>query len=225
MIEENNNTSGQNTTLSHELIAKEEQNIAIFFAAFAIQYYLHKNLLQQEIIYPNYLKYYADIKILASQRIFIKNLIVDKNYQTICSYIETSLLQNKEAFPHNFFLSKMNKANKIFYIRQIFSHSNQILKKYQFFSIFDKKSTIDLSELYTFLKPLSLDEQILCLSRIYINIDDQNHDKQKTIFQSFHENFQRCVLELEKNNKLFKKINTNNLETIRLFFKNSKNNH
>jgi hypothetical protein len=223
MIEETNNTNGQNTTLSHEMIAKEEQNIAIFFAAFSIQYYLHKNLLQKEIFYPDYLKYYNDIKTFASQRIFIKNLIADKQYQEICSNLENTLLQNKESFPHHFFLSKINKANKIFYIRQIFSHSNQILKKYQFFSIFDKKSSIDLKKLYPFLEPLSIDEQILCLTRIYMNIEDSFIEKQKTIFQSFYENFQRCVLELEKNNKLFKKINTNNLETIRLFFKNHKN--
>ena len=60
------NTSAQNT-LAHELSARDEQFVGIFFAAFAIQYYLHKEMLSVKMTAPIFLDFF---KVLIKKLLF-----------------------------------------------------------------------------------------------------------------------------------------------------------
>lgn len=199
MTQNKNNThhllseqSGQNT-LAHELLARDEQFVGIFFAAFAIQYYLHKDMLAKKINPPVFLDFFKDIELYASQRVFIKNIISNKKYKLICEEVQNLLIEyniNQEKRPYEIFLSRMNKA---FLIRQIFKHSNQILEKYRFIGNFINKeiNEIDYKILYEKMWHLPIEQQLLICVCIFSKLQDSFESKKKSIGSSFLENTKR----------------------------------
>ena len=118
------------------------------------------------------------------------------------------------------FLRELN--NKSFLIRQIFGHSSQVLPKYTFIN---KYLEIDITKvnidmLFREMENLSIEEQVLCLSRIFIKLQDQYVDKQKTIKQSFEENLKRTKEELINNQESRKNVNMKNIDMLEEFYKN-----
>jgi hypothetical protein len=181
------------STLAHELIAKEEQNIGIFFAAFAIQYYFHKEILKQKIAEPVFVKFFGDIDLYASQRVLIKNIINNRHYRPICEELEKYFMEynsNDEKLPHNIFLGRVNKA---FLIRQIFKHTDQVLSKYNFIEkyIGQDIAHLNLDDLYADMNGIQIEQQILVLVRIFIHMKDGFENKKKTLLDSFIENIKR----------------------------------
>jgi hypothetical protein len=185
-------TSLNNNTLAHELVAREEQNIAIFFISFAIQLYLTKEMLKKDLNKPKFLLYYGDIELFASQRVLIKNIILNKDYKGFCEDIEKFLIESniKENLPHECFFNKINKS---FLIRQIFNQTDQVLSKYKFINKFINLNIteLDLSELFSLMVELPREQQILIISRIFSNIHDRFENKKKSIQWSFLENLER----------------------------------
>ena len=198
MIQNNNNhlsePSGQNT-LAHELLARDEQFVGIFFAAFAIQYYLHKDMLSKKLNPPVFLDFFKDIELYASQRVFIKNMVSNKKYKPICEEIQNLLMEyntNQDRRPYDIFLSRMNKS---FLIRQIFKHSDQVLEKYRFIGNFINKdiNEIDYRELYEKMWHLPVEQQLLICVCIFSKLHDNFESKKKSIGSSFLENTKRLV--------------------------------
>lgn len=185
-------TSGHNT-LAHELLARDEQFVGIFFAAFAIQYYLHRDMLNIKIREPQFLDLFKDIELYASQRVFIKNIISNKKYKGICEEMHSYLLeynQNQEKRPYDIFLSRINKG---FLIRQIFKHTDQVLEKYRFVGNFINKdiSQLDQDDLFNKMWHLPVEQQLLVCVCIFSKLSDNFENKKKPLGQSFVENSQR----------------------------------
>lgn len=196
------NTSTGNT-LAHEIILKEEQNVGIFFAAFAIQFYFHKEIISKKVSEPSYLRLFSDIDIYASQRVFIKNIITNKNYRRVVNEIENLFLEysgDDSKMPYLLMLSRINKG---FLIRQIFSQTDQVLTKYEFVHEFVGKdiTQLDFDKLSDRMKFLPEEEQILVLSRLFIMMRDGFEDRKKTLKSSFSENIIRMKNEYESKNK------------------------
>lgn len=201
MKKENTNTGN---TLAHEIILKEEQNIGIFFAAFAIQFYFHKEMIASKIHKPAFLRLFSDIDIYASQRVFVKNIITNKKYSKIVSTMENLFLEytgDNSKMPYLLILSRMNKG---FLIRQIFSQTDQVLTKYQFVQNFVGKdiSKLDFNLLQDKMQFLPEDQQILILSRLFILMRDGFEDRKKTLRSSFAENITRMKQDYESKNKI-----------------------
>lgn len=214
------NTNGTNSsTLAHELVARDEQIVGIFFSAFAIQYFLHKDMLNNKLTAPSFINIFSDIDTFATQRMFIKNLIGNKKYIKVIEEIQSIFLEfcshsNKNPQPYLLFLSRINKA---FLIRQIFNHSDQVLDKYQFIDDYLNKEQIDLDKLNTKIWHFPVEQQILILSRIYSTISDGYSEKMKTILNSYRENLQRLLDEAQKNPNRYQAVALTNLK----FFKQS----
>lgn len=188
------NTPSAQNTLSHELLARDEQNVGIFFASFAIQYYLHKEMLSVKLNHPpKFLDEFQDVELYASQRVFIKNIIGNKKYKTICEEIEGLLLEYNDKIskkPHDIFLLRLNKS---FLIRQIFGHSQQLMEKYRFVRNFIGKEINEISdeELLAKMWHLPVEQQVLVCAAVFSNIKDNFGNKKKTIADSFIENAKR----------------------------------
>lgn len=197
----NNFTTGN--TLAHENILKEEQNIGIFFAAFAIQFYFSKEMLSSKLFKPNYLKLFSDIDLFASQRVFIMNIIKNKKYYKINQMMEGLFLEYHGDDKKMPYINLLNRMNKGFLIRQIFGQTDQILSKYLFISNFlDRDITqIDFDSLYDAMESLPTEQQILVLSRIFILMSDSFEQKKKTIYVSFLENTLRVKTDYESKGK------------------------
>lgn len=181
------------STLAHELVAREEQNIGIFFAAFSIQFYMTREMLKQRLNKPVFLNHFGDVEVFASQRIFIKNIIINKYYQNLCEEIEYLLIEHNNddtKQPHELLLSRINKA---FLIRQIFKQTDQVLPKYHFVEDFlgQEINNIDMDILYKKMETLPVEQQILVLSRIFTQVKDSFENKKKPILASFIENVMR----------------------------------
>lgn len=190
-------------TLAHELVAREEQNVGIFFAAFAIQYYLTKEMLHYNLHKPGFLVFVGDIELYASQRVFIKNIILNTKYQHLISKMEFILLEHNahaEKLPHEILLSKFNKA---FLIRQIFKQTDQVLPKYSFIDKYLGINIIDLDldELYISMEDLTIEQQVLVLTRIFSQLTDSFEGKKKSIYSSFIGNIKSIRQELIKKGK------------------------
>lgn len=211
----NDITSNINTsTVAHELIARDEQIVGVFFAAVAIQYYLHKDMLSNKLVAPNFLNIFADIETYATQRMFIKNLIGNAKYKKVIEdmqsiYLEYNVNPSKNPQPYLLFLSRINKA---FLIRQVFNHSDQILDKYRFIEDFVGQEQVDLDKLNTKMWHFPVEQQILILARIYSTIHDEYDEKKKTVFNSYKENVQRLIYEASKNPTRYQIIQQNNLK-------------
>lgn len=182
--------SSDYNTLAHEMIAKEEENIAIFFSSFAIQAYMRRNLLMRKNMKtPFFINKNKDIVLYASQRFLIRNIITQ--YQDITEYIEQLFIDTDGTKdPEVIFFQGLNKA---FLIRQIFQQTDQVLKKYDFINEFLplKFSEINFNELKKKMENLTLKEQILVLVRIFVNMKDDFTDRNRTIGVSFVENIVR----------------------------------
>jgi len=214
----NENTASMNTTtVAHELVTRDEQIVGMFFSAFAIQYFLHKDMLNNKLIPPNFLNICADIETYATQRMFIKNLIGNKKYSKVIEDLQSIFLEycanpTKNSQPYLLFLSRINKA---FLIRQVFQHSDQILEKYQFIQEFLGQEQVDLDKLNTKMWHFPVEQQILILARIYSTIHDEYEDKKKTIMNSYKENVQRLIEEVNKNPNRYQVIQVNNLKVFK----------
>lgn len=196
------NTNTGNT-LAHEIILKEEQNIGIFFAAFAIQFYFNKEMMSSKVYKPSFLRLFSDIDIYASQRVFVKNIITNKNYSKVVNALENLFLEysgDDAKMPYLLMLSRINKG---FLIRQIFSQTDQILSKYEFISDFIGKdiSQLDFDVLHEKMQFLPEEQQILILSRLFILMRDGFEDRKKTLKASFAENIIRMKHEYEAKGK------------------------
>lgn len=218
-----NNEYPSPNTLAHELVAREEQSVGIFFAAFAIQYYVHKDMLTKKINVPTFLKFFSDIELYASQRVLIKDIINNKKYKFIVLELEKLLLDyNADAsrLPYETFLNKI--YNKAFLIRQIFEHTNQTLSKYSIIKDYINIELInlDLNELADKMANFTNEEKILMLIRIFIQQKDAYESKKKEIMDSFLENIQRKKEEYKLKNKT-NSIEYTNLENF--FNKYNKN--
>lgn len=191
------------STLAHEMVAREEQNVGIFLSAFAIQYYFSKEMLKYKLNKPKLLMYFGDIELYASQRVLIKNIISNPFYHHIIDKISVLLLehnQNSEKLPHEMLLSKMNKA---FIIRQIFQQTDQILPRYEFIDKFINISIVelDLNRLFEAMKDMPIEQQILILTRIFSNMKDDFEEKKKSLNDSFNENIKRVKQDYINKNK------------------------
>lgn len=210
--------SSEYNTLAHEMIAKEEENIAIFFASFAIQSYMKRNVLNQKNMKtPFFIDKHKNIILYASQRFLIRNIIINKNYLDINNYIEQLFIDtdgNKD--PEVLFFHNTNKA---FLIRQIFQQTDQVLKKYDFVNKFLllKFSEIDFDLLKEEMSALNIKEQILVLVRVFSNMTDEFKDKSRTIGVSFLENIARQKQFFEEKG-LEKSIEYANLERLYINF-------
>lgn len=209
-----NETTSTNT-LAHEMIARDEQFVGIFFACFAIQYYLHKDMLQNKLTAPSFLKFFGDIEVYASQRVFIKNIIANKKYSKVIEemqslFLECSADPIKHPNPHSLFLSRLNKA---FLIRQIFHHSDQVLEKYKFIETFLGKdiASLNIDELHSKMWHLPVEQQLLILVRIFSQIRDGYDNKKKNIMASFAENLLRLKEEIKRNPERHSALQGSNL--------------
>ncbi len=201
MKKDTNTTTGN--TLAHEIILKEEQNIGIFFAAFAIQLYFNKEMISNKVYRPNFLRFFSDIDVYASQRVFIKNILTNKNYSKIVRAMENLFLEyngDDSKMPYLLMLSRINKG---FLIRQIFAQTDQILSKYEFIESFIGKdiAQLDFDELYQKMQLLPEEQQILVLSRLFILMRDGFEDRKKTVKASFSENVKRLKHDYESKGK------------------------
>lgn len=206
-------TSTSITTLAHELVARDEQYVGLFFASVAIQYYLHKDMLNSKVNAPYFVKFFIDIETYASQRAFINNIINDSKYIKIIDCMKGLFLtcdKSKEKHSYDIFLTSINKS---FLIRQIFNHTDQVLDKYKFIDKFITKdvTNINMEELYSKLSPLPVEQQILVLTRIFSSLKDEIVGKKKTILDSFGENIGRMQAEIRRNPARFTAIEVNNL--------------
>lgn len=196
------NTNTGNT-LAHEIILKEEQNIGIFFAAFAIQFYFNKEMMTSKVYKPSFLRFFSDIDIYASQRVFVKNIITNKKYSKVVNAIENLFLEysgDDSKMPYLLMLSRINKG---FLIRQIFSQTDQVLTKYEFIHDFVGKdiSQLNFDDLNTKMQFLPEEQQILVLARLFILMRDGFEDRKKTLKASFAENIVRMKHEYEAKGK------------------------
>lgn len=201
-MKKDTNTNTGNT-LAHEIILKEEQNIGIFFAAFAIQFYFHKEMISNKVNKPSFLRFFSDIDIYASQRVFVKNIITNKKYSKIVNAMENFFLEytgDDSKMPYLLMLSRINKG---FLIRQIFAQTDQILSKYEFIHEFIGKdiSQLDFDSLQNKMQSLPEEQQVLILSRLFILMRDGFEDRKKTLKSSFSENIIRMKQEYESKNK------------------------
>lgn len=208
-----NITSTSITTLAHELVARDEQYVGVFFASVAIQYYLHKDMLNGKVNPPYFVKFFVDIETYASQRVFIKNIINDPKYRKIIETLRGLFLtcdKSKDKHSYDVFLTSINKS---FLIRQIFNHTDQVLEKYKFIDKFITKdvTTINMDDLYNKLNTLPVEQQILVLTRIFSSLKDEISGKKKTILDSFGENIGRMQAEIRRNPARFTAIEVNNL--------------
>lgn len=205
------------TTVAHELVARDEQLIGIFFAAFSIQYFLHKEMLNNKLSAPNFLNLFGDIETYATQRMFIKNLLGNKKYVKVTEDLQNIFLEycanpTKNTQPYLLFLSRINKA---FLIRQIFNHSDQVLEKYQFIEEFLNQEQVDLDKLNTKMWHFPVEQQILILARIYSTVHDDYNEKKKTIFNSYRENLQRLIDEVNRSPNRYQVSQVNNLKLFK----------
>lgn len=199
-------TKTENTgasTLAHELVAREEQNIGTFFSAFAIQFYMCKEMLKYKLVKPNFIHNFSDVNLYASQRVLIKNFITNPLYRDLAIEIEDLLVQHNNNLskpPHEIFLSNINKA---FLIRQIFKQTDQVLPKYKFIEDFIGLdiSQLDINKLGQHLQTLPVGDQILVVSRIFSQMKDSFESKKKTVLTSFIENIKRTRQEYIQKNK------------------------
>lgn len=211
---ETTTSSNAATTVAHELIARDEQIVGTFFSAIAIQYFLHKDMLNNKLMPPSFITINSDVETFATQRMFVKNLIGNNKYIKVIEELQSLFLEycanpKKNPQPYLLFLSRINKA---FLIRQIFNHSNQILEKYQFVEDFIGQQQIDLDKLNAKVWHFPVEQQILILARIYSTISDGYEDKKKTILNSYKENVQRLIAEVNKNPNRYQVIQVNNLK-------------
>lgn len=182
--------NGQDT-LAHEQIARDEQFVGLFFAAFSIQYCTENN--ESDVLKDiEFLKLFKDIDLYVSQRIFIKSIINTKSYKSVCEELHNLIINEKQKNgqnPYDYFLSTINKGNKGFLIRQIFNHTDQLLEKYRFISDFVNNdiSKIDVELLYKKMWHLPLEQQILVCVYIFSKITDTFESEKKTIGLSFNE--------------------------------------
>ena len=203
--------TGQNT-LAHEQLARDEQFVGVFFAAFAIQY---ANKKDSSVEFKNikFLNLFKDIELYISQRSFIKTMIETKQFNPICAELIRLIdrPEKMEKTPYDYFLSTINKTNKGFLIRQIFSHTDQVLEKYRFISDFVNKdiSQIDFEDLYKKMWHIPVEQQILVCVCIFSKIKDSFESKKKTIGFSYS----------EKTNKINTKNNSlKNEQYVSIFF-------
>lgn len=192
-------------TAAQDRMAQDEQNIGVFFASFAIQYLLHRDMLQNILSTPQFLKHFGDVSISASQRIFVKEIIRAKDNETsrIVEELQFTLLESmstksKNPRPDLFFLSRIQKD---FFIKQIFKHTDDIMPKYEFIDKFVTSNIreIDLKTLVNSMWVLSVEQQILILCRIFVALgEDGMPGKRKTIIDSFSENLDKWKIAMSK---------------------------
>lgn len=182
--------TGQNT-LAHEQLARDEQFVGIFFAAFAIQYSSEQND-NTSLKDIKFLDMFKDIELYVSQRVFIKSIIHTKPYKPVCEELYKLIVDNEQRKgqnPYDYFLSKIDKSNKHFLIRQIFNHTDQVLEKYRFINDFVNKDVtkIDMEALYKKMWHFPVEQQILVCVYLFSKINDNFESEKKSIGISYNE--------------------------------------
>ena len=220
----NNNTektiSTQTEEIVQELLVRDERLVSVFFSAIAIQYFLHKDMLNNKLIPPNFISINGDVETCATQRMFIKELIHNKKYGKLMEELQLIYLEyvrdpKKYPQPYILFLSRINKS---LLIRQIFSHAG-IIDKYSFIEDFYGVENIDIEKLNSKMWHFPIEQQILILARVYSGITDKFIDKRKTIFNSYKENVTRFVAEVNKYPNKYQVSQVNNLKLFMQDFK------
>lgn len=206
--------SDNTESVAIELVARDEQQVGIFFSALAIQYFLHRDMLSTKIISPSFVSLFSDVDTKASQRIFIKELIHNEKFSKVIEDLQILFLEycgnpKKNPQPYQAFLGRINKA---FLIRQIFNHSNQVLEKYAFIEDFLGLQQIDLDRLNAKMWHFPIEQQILILARVYASVNDPLENKVKTIGESYKENVTRFVSEVNKYPNKYQIIQVENLK-------------
>lgn len=181
--------TGHNT-LAHEQLARDEQFVGVFFASFAIQYAAKQNP-GIDLKSLKFLNLFKDIELYGSQRKFVQAIIENKNFNTISNELDTLINkpEKTDKTPYDYFLSSINRTNKGFLIRQIFSHSDQVLEKYRFISDFLNKdfSQLNIDELYQKMWHIPVEQQILVCVCIFSRLKDKFNSEKKTIGFSYSE--------------------------------------
>lgn len=212
-------------TLAQERMAKDEQSVGVFFAAFAIQYLLHKDMLQNKMNKPNFLKIFGDFSLSVSQRMLVKELIAKKQFLKIVEeiqnlYLEVLSSNPKQQYPHLLYFSRIQKG---FLLKQIFGHVEQPLPKYDFINKIIVKDIRELNfeELNNCIWALPVEQQILVISRIFVELGDDNMEKKrKTIVDSFSENLARWKVEMKKHTDNDGILNSPNITMLTSFVDN-----
>lgn len=220
-------SSPANRKNHHERIAQDEWWIGLFWAGLAIQYLLHKDMLQTEMDEPIFLEAFKDTELTASQRIFVKNILSNAKYKLILDKMRESFLMCCASFssskakrhtPVQVFLENINKS---FLIRQIFQHTPQVLPQYQFLETFCRQDImqINMHELHQRIWAFPIEQQIIILSRIFASLGVNDHfpDKKKTLLQSFGENVHRTKEEMKRNRGRYSTREINNIVLFESF--------
>lgn len=206
-------------------MAKDEQSIGIFFAAFTIQQLFRGEMLQNRFTEPKFLKYFGDIELSASQRVFIKEIINFKNSTQIKDELQSILLEclspnTRNPRPDLVFLSRIPKD---YLVRQIYQRSDEISPRFQFISDYLNLtiSQLDFKKLHSQIWPYPVESQILILSKIFTNLAEDGADhKRRTIFQSFSENLSRWKTAMKNNEGI---LNSPNIIMLSDFVENYNN--
>lgn len=212
-------TKDTSSTLSHEMLAQDEMNVGLFFASFAIQGYLKHKVIKAGVNLPYFIRFYGDLKISAAQRIFIKEILEDKNYEKIADDMMSLLLESQDGRERQAYLIFLGRINKSFLIRQIFHHTEQILDKYKFISKYINLNIRDISfkDLMDNIWMLSIEQQILILARIFVSLKDKNQKGMKTIKDSFKENLMRLEEKVKENPSKYKGKEFENIKDFKIF--------
>lgn len=181
-------TSVREITLTNESFYNEENQTGTFFASYAIQILFLNQSLNRELPMPLFLKHYKNDILNISKRLFIKNIIENPNYKHLRSYISSIIydnMDNPKEKPSEVFLKNIPKS---FLIRQIFNKTEHTLAKYLFLESFINTpiQSFNFNEFYSNLKNLNIEEQTLCLIRIFSNFHD-TINKDKKLMQSFYQ--------------------------------------
>lgn len=216
LMNESQNQEHKNKHSSMQLLAQDEDKVSIFFSALASQYFLHKDLLVNKIVAPQFIYNFSDYDTYASQRAFIKDIINEPEFKKVIEefqslFNEYCLEANKKNTPSSIFLSRINKA---FLIRQIFNHDD-VSEKFKFIDNYLGKSSIDLKDLSKKMWQLQVEQQIIVLARIFDSVKDNYETRRKTLLNSYRENLHRLIVDAKQHPNKHSQIYPGNLEVLK----------
>lgn len=169
----------------------EEVSIHKFFNAFYIQYLLHKDFANTNILRLNFMENYGKEMIYASQRVFIKNLLGHTKFRILCEEMKSLFCEYNDSTvqsPSALFLKRVNSK----LVLQVFN-SPQDNEKYKFLPSIIKnlEQGVDFDVLYNKIWHLSQEQQIVICAYLFNLIHDGQTEKKKVLRESFLENCMR----------------------------------
>lgn len=199
------------------MLSRDEAKIGQFFAAVATQYFLHRDMLTNKLVAPNFLNSYDNYEMCAGQRIMIKDLIASESFKKVMDemnalYMEYCNETGRRTPPASIFLSRINKA---FLIRQIFEHTENLEGKSQFVRDYINKESIDIDDLGGKMWATPVEHQIIILARVFDTLNDGIEEKKKTIMNSYRENLHRLTVDVRQHPNKHVNIHGGNLEAFR----------